>query len=227
MIKLITYLLALTISQMALAEGLLEQCTDVIDSKSYQPLRQYLLEKEMQGNYCQRLNNYEFVYTTDTNFHYCDFKSKNVPCSESRSGTWYPNLESLTRFSGGNGKRFALFKVSRLSRGVYSSGYHVFFFSPKTEELRGYTILLLKDVGEYNGSYSDAGKVCSNLDKSDRAIELIDKDREYVILNEGKTNVGIRFVQKITSCESLQTSTQTVEYVWSGNDFVQSTAGTK
>jgi hypothetical protein len=225
--KLIAFLIALLMSQAALAESLFDPCPEVIASKSYQPLNKYLLEKNKQADYCQRLNNHEFIYTTDTNFYYCNFKLNNEPCSEDRACSWYPNLEIKARFSGANGKRFVLFKTSRLSHGIYASGYHVFFFTRKTENPRGYKILPLRNVGEYNGSYSDAGKICSNLNKNDRAIELMDKNSEYVIFNEGKTNVGIRFAQKMTFCETLQTSTQTVEFIWSGNEFVQSIAGIK
>jgi hypothetical protein len=226
MIKAIPILLALTFGQAAFAEGLLEACPKVIDSKSYQPLKQYLLEKEIQGNYCQRLNNNEFVYTSDTNFYFCNFKAKDAPCSED-SSVWYPGLKSLARFSGENGKKFALFEASRLSRGIYSSGYHVFFLVPKTKKPRGYKILPLLEVGEYNGTYSDGGEVCSNLDKSDQAIEAIDSKQNHVILNEGKRNVGIRFALRVTSCETQKSLTKVVEYIWSGNDFVQSITNTK
>lgn len=224
--KLITCLIALTIGQSAFADSLFEQCQEVIESKSYQPLKQYLLEKKEQGDSCQRLNNYEFIYTTERNFYYCNFKAKDNICSEDRADTWYPNLELTSRFSGENGKRFVLFRVSRLSRGIYTSGYHVFFLTPKTENPRGYRVSSLNGAGEYNGSYSDAGKACSNLDKSDRAIEPLDGHNAYVILNEGKNNVSVRFTQNITFCETQQTSAHTLEYIWSGSGFIRSNTAT-
>jgi hypothetical protein len=152
LMKLIAFLIVFIMSQSALADGLFDPCSEVIGNKSYQPLNKYLLGKNKQADYCQRLNNYEFVYTTDANFYYCNFKSNGEPCSEDSSGIWYPNIEVITKFSGANGKRFVLFKTSRLSHGIYGSGYQVFFFTPKTANPRGYKILPLKNVGEYNGS---------------------------------------------------------------------------
>jgi hypothetical protein len=225
--KLIAILIALLMSRAAIAESLFDQCSEVIKSKGHQRLNQYFLDNNKQEDYCQRLNDYEFIYTTGTNFYYCNFKSKDEPCSADHVGYWYPNLEVKARFSGANGKKFVLFKTSNLSHGIYGSGYQVFFFTPKTVAPRGYRILSLEDAGEYNGLYSDAGEICSNLNKNDSATEPTNKKSEYVIFNEGRNNVGIRFDQKMTSCATLQTSKQTLEFIWSGNEFVQSIAGVK
>lgn len=229
MIRLITFLITLTISCAALSDGLFESCTDVREEKSYQPMKQYLLDNKIKGEYCQRLNSFEFIYTGYMNFYYCNFKSKNLPCSENESSRWYPNLTKRVTFLGENGKRFVLFITSSLSHGIYSSGYHVFLFRPKSEEPRGYKILWLREVGEYNGTASEEGLLCSNLENASEAIKLenFDKNQEYMIVNEGKRNVGIRFIEKITFCETQKSSIRTVEYTWNGNDFVRSIVETR
>lgn len=214
------------VSQTASAEGLFSNCSDFIGKKSYQPLNRYLSEKSEEDEsaiYCQRLNKHEFVYTTNNNFYYCNFKSNNTSaCYEhaKERGRWYPNLDIETRFSGGTDKNFILFKTSRLSRGVLNSAYQVFFFTPKKENPRGYKVIDLEDAGEYNGLYSDGGEICSNLNDDDQATEA--EDKGYEIVNEGKINVGIRFRQKKTSCKTQSITSQILEYTWSGNNFIGS-----
>lgn len=219
--RLILCLVILLVSQTASSEDLFGNCSDFVGDKSYQKLTQYLSSKDKASVYCQRLNSYEFIYTTDSNFYYCNFKvNSSETCSEDQQGNWYPNLEIATRFSGSNGKRYILFKTSRLSHGVSNSAFQVFFFSPKNENPRGYKIISLNDAGEYNGLYSDAGELCSNLNHDDRARELVGKG--YEIISDDKNNIGIRFRQKVTSCKSKLSTNKVLEYVWSQNNFIQS-----
>ena len=227
MISRIILLLAISlVSQTASAEDLFRNCSDFAGNKSYKTLNEYLSGKSESATYCQRLNNHEFVYTTDSNFYYCNFKSKNISaCNEhaKEMGRWYPDLDIETRFRGENGKNFILFKTSRLSYGVHNSAYQVFFFTPKKDNPRGYKIIDLEGAGEYNGLYSDGGEICSNLNDDDQAIEFVDNG--YEIINEGKSNIGIRIRQRITSCKTQSVKTQILEYTWSGNNLIRSKNG--
>ncbi|MFI3135547.1 MAG: hypothetical protein QX197_02095 [Methylococcaceae bacterium] len=219
--KLILCLVLLLASQTAVSETLFDNCSDFVGDKNYQTLTQYLSNKNESPIYCQRLNNYEFIYTTDSNFYYCNFKVKGAEtCSEEEQGRWYPYLGVATRFTGENGKRYVLFKTSRLHRGVSSSSFQVFFFSPKNENPRGYKIISFNDAGEYNGLGSDAGEICSNLNEDESAQELVGKG--YEIMRDKKNNVGIRFRQKVTSCKTKLSNNKILEYVWSQNTFIQS-----
>lgn len=221
--RVILLLVLFLMSQVASAEDMFRNCSDFSGNKSYQALNEYLSEKSESANYCQRLNNHEFVYTTDTNFYYCNFKSNSTSaCNKhaKETGRWYPDLDIETRFSSENGKNFILFKTSRLSHGLYNSAYQVFFFTPKKENPRGYKIIDLEGAGEYNGLYSDEGEICSNLNVDDQAIEFVDK--VYEIVNEGENNVGIRFRQRMTSCKTKSVTAEILEYTWSGNNFIRS-----
>jgi hypothetical protein len=68
--------------------------------------------------------------------------------------------------------------------------------------------------------YSDAGEICSNLNDDDRARELVGKG--YEIISDDKSNIGIRFRQKVTSCKTKLRTNKVLEYVWSHNNFIQS-----
>lgn len=125
----------------------------------------------------------------------------------------------LAQFSNDRDKEFILYSNSRLSHGIYGSGFHIFFFVPKSENPRGYKITHLKNAGDFNGTYSDAGKVCSNLKSDDQAVEHIGNN--YEIINNRKRSVGVRFIQKLTSCKTNAISTRTIEYTWSGNNFIE------
>jgi hypothetical protein len=207
------------VSQAAFSEDLYRDCSAISGDKAYKPLSDYLVSGRIDdANYCQRLNNYEFVYVSSRNFHFCNFKTKGPePCVQDKQSIWYPNLDIDARFTGANGKSFVLFKTSRLSHGVYGSGYQVFFLTPKNDHIRGYKISYLNGAGEENGSNSDAGEICSNLGSDAQAIS----GAYYEILNEGTKNPAIRFQQTITSCNTGAQSTATLEYVWTGRDFVQ------
>ncbi len=206
-------------SSAAFAQQLFIDCPDIGAENSYRALSEYLLVKRIDvANHCLRLNNYEFVYVTDRNFYYCNFKaSGTVPCVEDQSGVWYPDLEIVARFTGANGRRFVLFKTSHLSQGVHGTGYQVFFFTPKRANVRGYKISVFEEAGDYNGLYSDAGNMCSNLEPDAHAIS----ETQHEILNEGRKDLTIRFAQKVTSCKTGADSTRTLEFVFTGHNFVR------
>jgi hypothetical protein len=219
MFKKLFFVLTIIMSFQPLsAEELFPECLKTNNDKTYLPLNQYLNENNISADNCQRLNNHEYIYTTWQNFFYCDFKStNNSACHEQEEGTgrYYPNPMVKKSFYGSNKKQFVLFETHLLRNGLYSSSYQVFFFVPKNLNSRGYEIIDLKNSGEFNGTYSDLGMICSNLDVNDNAIELIN----YKIINQGKSNVSINFTQKITSCKTNQSKIRTLEYMWTGKTF--------
>ena len=206
-------------SSPAFSRELFIDCRSIAAENGYRALSEYLVAKRIDvANHCLRLNNYEFVYVTARNFYYCNFKaSGTVPCVEDDNGRWYPDPQIVARFTGPNGKRFVLFKTSRLSRGVHGSGYQIFFLIPKRANVPGYKISVFEDAGDYNGLYSDAGNMCSNLESDAHAIS----ETQHEILNEGSKDLAIHFAQKVTSCKTGADSTRNLEFVWTGQDFVR------
>jgi len=218
--RILWILTAFAICSPAKAGALFEACNDLVGDSSYKPLQEYFSTTYRHGDFCQRLNNHEFLYTNANNFFYCqETKEKYLSCSEDQPGRWYPELSIVKRFDGANGKKFVLFKTSRLAHGFYSEGYSVFFLGPKGVSPRGYVILSLGEAGASNGLYSDEGKICSNMRENDNAVTPIDDG--FQIINENKNNVVIRFNQEITSCASGEKATQTLEYTWLNNSFQQ------
>jgi len=201
----------------ARAEELFRECDEVLSDNSYKPLQEYLSKTSKPSNLCQRLNRREFLYTDDRNFYYCKVDNRGVlSCEEDERGHWYPDLSVAGRFSGKNGKKYVLLKTSRLSHGVFGSGYHAFFLVPKSVNDRGYVIFTFADAGEANGLYSDGGQICSNMGDDDAVAST---SIPFQVLHQHSSGPTIRFNQEITSCKSGEKSIQTLEYTWQNNGF--------
>jgi hypothetical protein len=217
-IKLLAILLVWGVAAGVTAEELFQQCPDVLKFDDYKLLQKYLAQNYIAHELCQRLNNREFLYSDDRNFYYChESQEADFSCVEHEDHTWFPSPSVAKRFLGENGKKFVLFKTSRLSRGIYSEGYQVFFFTQKSVNPRGYIILSLPEAGAANGLFSDSGKLCSNMQSDSKAVAPIGSGVE--IINEGKHNVAIRFNQAITSCDSGQKIEQILEFTWKNGSF--------
>lgn len=201
----------------ARAEQLFEVCDNVVDNSNYKPMKEYLSETRKPNNLCQRLTNHEFLYTDNRNIYYCNSRNRPLSCGDHKDGTWFPDTSVARRFSGKNGKKYVLLKTSRLSQGVFGSGYHAFFLVPRNVEPRGYIIFSFAGAGEHNGSYSDGGQVCNNL--GDVAEALTSTRVPFEIVNEGQSNPIIRFNQEITMCKTGEVFNQTLEYTWQEGTF--------
>lgn len=216
------------------AENYFQRCNIVMEKRNYSKLKTYFEAKDIstvkvknKSNYahlCQRLNNNEFLYTDrDINynsvFFYC-FSNKNntLTCEKERSSAYYPGLSIERIFFGKNNKQFVLFKTNLLRRGIKNNGLLIFHIVPKSDSKRGYAFYSLKGVGAYNGLYSDAGRICSNLSKNSNA--KVPHKNHYKILNENSEKISLIFYQKIQSCNNDSTiSNQTLEYIWKNNKF--------
>lgn len=211
------------------ADELLPSCSDIKNKttyeilhrlfKNYLKLNQYLEENNITAEYCQQLNNHEYLYTTSENFFYCDFNQQNTSiCSEEPNYGWFSTLEMKQRIQNINGKQFILLKTSNISKGIYSSQYHIFYLTPKKYANKGFKIQTLHEAITHHGSYSFEGAPCSNLSLNEKATEL-SGDYEYEIFNQELKNIGIRFTQKITSCKTNKSKIRTLEYMWTGKTF--------
>lgn len=199
------------------AEELLKDCREIINDSKYKPLHEYFSETGKSGSYCQRLNRREFVYIGDNNIHYCKSKiGGTLSCDEHEDGVWFPDLSVVHRFFGQNGKGYVLLKASRLSHGVFSSGYHAFFLVPRSVNNRGYSVFFFQDAGE---AYSESGHLCADLGKNDDAVKSL--RIPFQILHHVNSNPIVRFNQEITSCKSGHTSIQTLEYTWQNGGFTK------
>ena len=178
------------------AAELFSECQSVLKLGSYRPLQEWLARENINADYCQRLNDREFLYSTDRNFYFCHLSEKLV-CDVQESGSWYPDPVVVKRFSGPNGKSFVLFKTQRLALGVYAQGYHLFYLTPKAVNARGYSVQSLPLAGVTNGLYSDAGDLCSNMGTGEASIPV---DGGFTVANEGNSNLVVSFPVEVTSC---------------------------
>jgi len=219
--KLPLVVIFLAICNSAYSEELFSECKSVLNQPDYKKLQEYLSSTKANYNFCQRLNNHEFLFTDDRNFYYCHLSNgQSLTCEEHQKSYWFPSPTVAKRFSGANGKKFVLFRTSRLSRGVYSEGYQVFYFVPKAINESGYVILALSGAGVTNGAFSDGGQICSNMSSSEASAPV---GNGFEILNEHKNNVSIRFSTDVTSCATSKKLKQTLEFTWQNGAFVQTT----
>ena len=202
-------------------EPLFAECSVALKHAGYATLATQLQRTDTNAKNCQRLNNFEFLYTTEQNFYYCKFDgSTSEPCSKSDEFYRYPNLLLGSRFAGPNGKQFAVFLTSALSHGVYGTGVQIFYLTPKSRNPRGYEIVRLDGVGEINGRMSEAGELCSNLASDAFATESL--NGKYTIIREGTAQVGIQFLLRHAQCSTGKVANRRVEYIWSGTKFGRS-----
>ena len=197
-----------------------QQCSDALKNADYNKLKAYAESKNISPQLCQRLNNNEFLYTAGEGywiyFYYCKASEANELDCKKDGYSHYPDLEIEKRFSSKNGKQFVLFKSSQLSHGSYGEGFTIFHLVPKYEKSSGYALYILRGAGQSNGSYSDAGEVCSNMGDSDAVTagsppyEILEKNEQLII----------RFNQNIVSCDgSHATASQVLDYIWQNNRF--------
>ncbi|HLD22871.1 MAG TPA: hypothetical protein VJA83_02945 [Sulfuricurvum sp.] len=199
--------------QLLSADELFPSCFKTKNDTTYSLLNTYLLANNISALTCQKLNNKEYIYTEQDNFYYCNFEFANAYeyCQENEQGVYYNNLNLQLQFYGKNNKKFVLFKTEDLKFGIYQSWYSIFFFTPKKVNQKGYEIVSLYDSNEY---FSE-NNVCDYLNDNDYAKEL----KDYKIINRGESNVGISFIQKVTSCKTKESKIITIEYTWNGKTF--------
>lgn len=214
---LATVLVLCLFSTVAKANGFFQNCEDVANDSSYQPLKDYISKKNTTVELCQRLDDSEFLYTTADDIYYC--KSGNgapLKCEENLQGQFFPDLSVVKRFTGGKGKQYVLFKTQRLSHGIFGEGYHAFFLVPKKVNQRGYILFMFPNAGA--SDQNDGSGTCA--DSTDRDV-ITAGTPPVEIVNENQTHVVVRFNQVITNCKTNEKSSQTLEYTWQNGAFQQ------
>jgi hypothetical protein len=206
------------------AADLFRNCDALREEKSFQTLSKYFVSHPGDHFECLALNRRAFVFTTAVNFEDCriDEATGILRCSDAAKGTWYPNLDLVASFSG-DGKRFALFYSEQLEHGFFGEGYHLFYLVPRHVDDRGYRILQLEDVGAFD--QSDASGQCASSDDLQAGEQVSDVVKAgsppFEILNEGSSDVTIRFNQQIIRCATGQVIDDTVSYRWSRDSFIK------
>ena len=216
------------------AEDLFQSCDTLASDKRYHLLFEYFAESGTVGSQCQRLNDHEFLYTSDEHFFLCSSDTKTSLACDSQDGAEvYRGLELVERFHGAHGRQFVLFKTSGLRMGIFGQAYLVFFLVPKSVEPNGYRVF---DLPSTQGSYTyggEDGSVGCRPDIYDNADEnyifrdprladmTTEADPAYEFILGKSDEMVIRFNQKITHCKTKSHSRKTVEYTWVRDGFKQ------
>lgn len=201
----------------AYCEEYFSSCESILYQKEYIKLKKFFEMSDIKPKFCQRLNNNEFLYTTESQFYYCKDTDQGFNCQRDEDAVYYPNLKVEKRFSNKAGKQFVLFKSSKLSSGYYGEGFTIFHFVQKVDKEAGYALYRLAGAGESNGKYSEVEEVCSNMESS-YAINA--REPHYEIIDDQQDQFILRFNQDIISCDSNKvTAIQALEYIWKNNRF--------
>ena len=112
----VAVLAALLFPVMVNAEALLKDCEDIAVDMAYRPLQKYISTRDESNELCQRLDENEFLYTSNDNFYYCKSeKGASLKCEPNERGVFFPDLSLVKKYTGENGGPFVLFRSRRIS----------------------------------------------------------------------------------------------------------------
>ena len=216
-IYLIAVLALSLFSTFANADVLLKDCEDIAADASYQLLQKYISTRDEGNDLCQRLDNNEFVYTTNDNIYYCKPQQGSpFKCEANERGNVLPELSVVKRFGGDKGAQFVLFKSRKYFQNIYTETYYAFYLVSKNVNPRGYVLYAFPDAG--SSDRNEGSGRCVNPADSD-VITILKPSFE--IANENQSNVVVRFNQVRTKCKTNEKSKQTLEFTWQNGSFKQ------
>ena len=216
--------LGLVASTSTFASTLFKDCDTTETDASFRALSGFFASHDMEHFECLRLNDREFVFTTQSNFYYCKAAeaTKELQCDVAQPYVRYPNLELVTSFASA-GKSFALFIASELQRGRFGQGYTVVYLVPKSVDARGFQLFRLQGAGAMDQS-AGAGECASKEDLDDGVkIENVVKAGEPAvdILKDARQGMTIRFNQQTIECATGQVIDSSLEFRWTGSRFAR------
>lgn len=200
------------------AGALFKDCEDIAGDSSYRLLQKYISTRDEGNELCQRLNDNEFLYTTNDNIYYC--RAENgaaLKCESNEIGHFLPELSVIKKFSDGMDNQFVLFRTRSHLQDSYNENYLAFFLVPKNINQRGYMLFLFAGAGSSDNN--DGSGRCANTG-GNTVITPAKPSVEFI--NENQSNVSVRFNQLITNCKTAEKSKQTLEYTWQSGSFKQS-----
>jgi hypothetical protein len=196
---------------------LLKDCEDIAADNSYLSLQRYISTRDEGNEFCQRLDNNEFVYTTNDNIYYCKPQQGNpLKCEAHEMGGMLPELTVVKRFAGDKENQFVLFRSRKHIQDVYTETYYAFYLVPKNVNPRGYMLYAFPNAGLTD--HNDGSGRCVN--SADSEVVTILKP-SFEIAKENKSDVVVRFNQIRTYCKTNQKSKQILEFTWQSGSFKQ------
>ena len=199
------------------ADVLLRDCEDIAADSNYLLLQRYISTRDEGNEFCQRLDNNEFVYTTNDNIYYCKPQQGSpFKCEANESENILPELSVVKRFGGDKGTQFVLFKSRKYIQNIFTETYYAFYLVPKSVNPRGYVLYAFPDAGSSDRN-DGSGRCVSPADAD--VITIFKPSVE--IANENQNNVVVRFNQVRTKCKNNEKSKQTLEFTWQKVNFKQ------
>ena len=210
-------LVFLFFSSVLKAEAILKDCEDIAADINYRPLQKYISTRDESNELCQRLDENEFLYTSNDNFYYCKAgNGASLKCEPNERGVFFPDLSLVKRFTGANGTQFVLFRARREAGEDYKESYYAYYLVPKKVNSRGYVLFLFPEAGSEDRN-EGSGR-CVNPKDSD----VVTMSKPAVeIITEKNNVVRVRFNQVRSNCKTNERSNQTLEYTWQKDGFQQ------
>jgi len=209
--------LLLFFSSVVNADVLLKDCEEIAADINYRPLQKYISTRDESNELCQRIDENEFLYTSNDNFYYCKAgNGASLKCEPNERGVFFPDLSLVKKYSGADGTQFVIFRSRRVSGENYKESYYAFYLLPKKVNLRGYMLFLFPEAGSEDRN-EGSGR-CVNPKDSD--VVTISKPAVEII-SEKNNVVRVRFNQVRTNCKTNERSSQTLIYTWQKDGFQQ------
>ena len=206
------------------AADLFKSCETISTETSFEALSNYFASHPGNHLYCLALTRDAFVFTTKGNFEDCRIEkvSNRLECQTPSTSRRYPDLDLLANFSGG-GKSFALFRSEQLTGGNFDESYAVFYRVSRYVDPRGYRIVSLDGAGAHD--QSDATGQCASAADLPIGQPVSDAVKAgttpFEIVDDGRSDVTIRFNQQTLRCGTGAVVDSTVAYRWSGDHFAK------
>ena len=216
--------LGLVASTSTFASTLFKDCDTIETDASFRALSGFFASHDMEHFECLRLNDREFVFTTQSNFYYCKAAEtrKDLRCNVAQPTVRHPNLDLVTDFSGA-GKHFALFSAYDLRHGHFGQGYTVVYLVPRSVDARGFRIVDLEGAGA--SDQTEGTGECISREELDGGVEIQDVvkpgEPSFDILKDAGQGVTIRFNQQTIECATGRVIDSSLEFRWTGSRFAR------
>src|ERR1700744_3848763 len=211
--------LGLVSSTSTFASALFRDCGTIETDVSFRPLPDHFASHQTEHLECLRLNDREFVFTTQSNFYYCKAAEtrKDLRCNVAQPAVRHPNLDLVTAFSGA-GKDFALFSAYDLQHGHFGQGYTVVYLVPRSVDVRGFRIVDLEGAGA--SDQSEGTGECASREDLDGGAEVQDVvkpgEPAFDILKDAGQGVTVRFNQQTIECATGRVIDSSLKFRWTG-----------
>lgn len=219
-----TILTLVTIFQSAPADARYRPSVDRFSDMCFARLENLLPGTKDQFGICLQLGEYRFVVSGSDYLYICDRVALDGKWSfacKPDIDVRYPNLEIVDQFVV-MGQLVTIFRSSSLGGGRFGEAWFAVHANANATNERGYDVVAFDPPVAFNGLFSDAGELCSNLEPGEEAVELLSASGEFRTdfdRDIGQEEVTLIFQRAISTCPAGERRLTETRYQWTGGSF--------